>query len=129
MTTILYVDDDHALTGLVGYALEREGYEVQAVSTGRAALRLLHTEPPDLVILDVTLPDIGGLTVLSVLRAVWPVPVIMLSGRAHDVDILASRAYGGVEYIVKPFSVPVLMARISAALRSHAEEACAVTAR
>lgn len=121
MATVLCIDDDPYLTDLLQYALGRDGFSVQVAATGRDALRLLHTAPIDLCVLDVTLPDIDGFTVLSALRRFSPVPVIMLTGRVNEADIVAGYQHGADDYVVKPFSSQVLSARIKAVLRRGAK--------
>lgn len=117
MAKILCVDDDQYLTDLLRYALAREGFEVLMAHTGREALRLLHAEILDLVILDVNIPDMNGFKVLSSLRSFSQLPVIMLTARAQDEDIIAGFGQGADDYVAKPFSVQVLINRVKAALR------------
>ncbi|HZS87914.1 MAG TPA: response regulator transcription factor [Chloroflexota bacterium] len=117
MARVLCVDDDQYLTDLLRYALSREGFEVLMAHTGRDALRLLRSESLDLVILDVNIPDMNGFKVLSSLRAFTQVPVVMLTARAQDDDVIAGFGQGADDYVAKPFSVQVLMNRIKAVLR------------
>lgn len=117
MAKILCVDDDQYLTDLLRYALAREGFEVLMAHTGREALRLLRSEGLDLIILDVNIPDMNGFKVLSSLRTFSQVPVVMLTARAQDEDIIAGFGQGADDYVAKPFSVQVLINRVKAVLR------------
>lgn len=117
MAKILCVDDDQYLTDLLRYALAREGFEVLMAHTGREALKLLRAESLDLVILDVNIPDMNGFKVLSSLRAFSQIPVVMLTARAQDEDIIAGFGQGADDYVAKPFSVQVLINRVKAVLR------------
>lgn len=117
MAKVLCVDDDAYLTDLLRYALSREGFEVATANTGREALRLAQGKGVDLVILDVNIPDMNGFRVLAALRAFSQVPVVMLTGRSQDEDIVAGFGSGADDYVVKPFSMQVLLKRVSAVLR------------
>jgi len=117
MAKILCVDDDQYLTDLLRYALAREGFEVRMAHSGRDALRLIRAESLDLVILDVNIPDMNGFKVLSSLRTFSQVPVVMLTARSQDEDIIAGFGQGADDYVAKPFSVQVLINRIKAVLR------------
>lgn len=117
MAKILCVDDDQYLTDLLRYALAREGFAVLVAHAGREALRLLRAESVDLVILDVNIPDMNGFKVLSAVRTFSQVPIIMLTARAQDEDIIAGFGQGADDYVAKPFSVQVLINRVKAVLR------------
>jgi DNA-binding response OmpR family regulator len=117
MAKILCVDDDQYLTDLLRYALAREGFEVRMAHSGRDALRLIRAESLDLVILDVNIPDMNGFKVLSSLRTFSQIPVVMLTARSQDEDIIAGFGQGADDYVAKPFSVQVLINRIKAVLR------------
>ena len=117
MAKILCVDDDQYLTDLLRYALAREGFDVQMGHTGRDALKLIRGESFDLIILDVNIPDMNGFKVLSSLRTFSQVPVVMLTARAQDEDIIAGFGQGADDYVAKPFSVQVLVNRVKAVLR------------
>lgn len=117
MAKILCVDDDQYLTDLLRYALMREGFEVRMAHTGRDALRMIRSEGLDLIILDVNIPDMNGFKVLSSLRTFSQVPVVMLTARAQDEDIIAGFGQGADDYVAKPFSVQVLINRVKAVLR------------
>jgi len=117
MAKILCVDDDQYLTDLLRYALAREGFEVRMAHTGRDALRLIRSESLDLIILDVNIPDMNGFKVLSSLRTFSQIPVVMLTARSQDEDIIAGFGQGADDYVAKPFSVQVLINRVKAVLR------------
>lgn len=119
MARILCVAADQYLTDLVRYALAREGFDVRMAHSGRDALRLIRSglERLDLVILDVDLPDMNGFKVLSSLRTFSQIPVVMLTARAQDEDIIAGFGQGADDYVGKPFSVQVLVNRVKAVLR------------
>jgi len=117
MAKILCVDDDAYLTDLLRYALSREGFEVSTANSGREALRLVQGKGIDLVILDVNIPDMNGFRVLAALRGFSQAPVVMLTARAQDEDIVAGFDSGADDYVVKPFSMQVLSKRVSAVLQ------------
>jgi len=117
VTTILCVDDDPYLTDLLRFGLAHEGFAVVSAATGREGLRRARTEPIDLVLLDVNMPDMNGVQVLTTLRAFSDVPIIMLTARAQEADILAGFGQGADDYVVKPFSMGVLATRVKALLR------------
>ena len=117
MASILCVDDDQYLMDLLHYALERDRFTVLRARTGREALSVVRSEPVNLVVLDSTLPDLVGLTVLNLLRGFSRVPVIMLASSMREEDVIASLQCGADDYVAKPFSVQVLINRITAVLR------------
>jgi two-component system, OmpR family, response regulator len=115
---ILVVDDEAAITDLVGLALRYEGFEVTAAATGRAALAAAAEFGPDLLVLDVMLPDMDGLEICSRLRAQgMRVPVVFLTARDATEDKITGLTVGGDDYVTKPFSLDELIARIRAVLR------------
>jgi two-component system, OmpR family, KDP operon response regulator KdpE len=117
VASILCVDGDQYLMDLLRYALEREGFKVLLARTGREALSAVRREKVNLVVLESTLPDMAGLTVLSVLRGFSRVPVIMLASSMPEEDVIAILQRGADDYVAKPFSVQVLINRITAVLR------------
>lgn len=124
---ILVVDDEKDILELVRYNLAKAGYEVQCAASGEAALDLLERSVPDLILLDLMLPGLDGLDVCRRLKQderTRSVPVIMLTARGEDADIVAGLELGADDYITKPFSPRVLVARIRAVLRrrSHPED-------
>lgn len=114
---ILVVDDDANVAEVVGRYLRRDGYEVDTVGDGRIALERALADPPDLVVLDLMLPGIDGLDVCRRLRALAPVPVIMLTARGDESDRVVGLELGADDYVSKPFSPKELVARVRAVLR------------
>lgn len=115
--TILVVDDEPKLIEVVRAYLERDGYRVVVASNGREALERFHQAQPDLVVLDLMLPELDGLEVCRRLRQESPVPIIMLTARVEEVDELLGLELGADDYITKPFSPRALLARVRAVLR------------
>lgn len=115
--TILVVDDESKIRELVGAYLAREGYQVLQAGTGSAALDIVDRLRPDLVVLDLGLPDLPGEEVLRLLRRSDDVPVVMLTARAGESDRVAGLRQGADDYLPKPFSPRELVARIEAVLR------------
>src|SRR3972149_4607585 len=116
MPEILLVDDDHNLTQLLGDYLIGQGYTVRAAGDGREALRALFERKPDLIVLDVTMPEKDGWEALKYIREVSDVPVIMLTARGDETDVLRGFSLGASDYVTKPFSFAQLAARIRAVL-------------
>jgi two-component system, OmpR family, alkaline phosphatase synthesis response regulator PhoP len=119
-TRILVVDDDAALADLLAYNLRNAQYEVQIAGNGREALRLAREVHPDLILLDLMLPEIDGLDVCRELRKDSPVPLIMITARGEETDRVVGLELGADDYIVKPFSMRELLARVRAVLRRSA---------
>ncbi len=115
--TVLVVDDESKIRDVVRSYLEREGYAVLQVDTGERALESVARARPDLVVLDLMLPDLSGEEVARSLRSVSDVPIIMLSAKAGVDDRLAGLGAGADDYMVKPFSPRELVARVEAVLR------------
>ena len=113
---ILVVEDDDLLCDSVSVCLEQDGYHVVRAATGEAAIASAHRHPPDLVILDLGLPDSDGFDVCRALQRDRPVPVIFLTGRSSDIDKVSGLALGD-DYVTKPFSMVELEARVGAVLR------------
>lgn len=114
---ILVVDDELTLLNTVRTYLEQEGYMVQAAANGRSALHIFRDFQPDLVVLDIMLPEIDGLEVLRQLRQTSDVYVIMLTAKADEADKVIGLGLGADDYVTKPFSPRELVARIKASLR------------
>lgn len=116
---ILVMDDDpqilEALT--IGFQLQWQDAQVIAASTGDAGLRAFDTHDPDIVVLDITMPDTSGFTVLETIRRVSDVPIIILTARGDEIDQVRGLELGADDYVVKPFSHLALVARIKAVLR------------
>jgi two-component system, OmpR family, KDP operon response regulator KdpE len=116
-TRILVVDDEAAIRRLLKISLEAEGYTLLEASEGKEGLVTASTQRPDLIIIDLGLPDIDGLTVLKRLREWSTIPVIILTVKDSDIDKVTLLDAGADDYLTKPFSIPELLARIRAALR------------
>ena len=114
---VLVVDDDSDIRGLVRELLERQGYEVAEAGNGRDALRALYSSPPDLVLLDVSMPELDGWETLERIRDLSDVPVAMLTARAAELEKVRGLKAGADDYITKPFGRQELLARIEAMLR------------
>ena len=115
------VDDEESLTDLLGMALRYEGWDIRTAADGQRALSVIREFKPDVVILDVMLPDIDGLTVLTRLRAEGDqVPVLFLTAKDAVDDRVAGLTVGGDDYVTKPFSLEELVARLRALLRRSA---------
>lgn len=114
---ILVVDDDPTVSEVVARYLERDGYVVETVGDGRTALDRALAEPPDLVVLDLMLPGIDGLEVCRRLRALAPVPIVILTARGQESDRIIGLELGADDYVAKPFSTKELVARVRAVLR------------
>ncbi|MEH0841146.1 response regulator [Micromonospora sp. CPCC 205711] len=117
MTRILVVDDEPQILRALRINLRARGYDVEVAATGAAALRAAASHPPDLVVLDLGLPDIDGTEVIRGLRGWTSVPIIVLSGRAGSEDKVAALDAGADDYVTKPFGVDELLARIRAVTR------------
>jgi two-component system response regulator MtrA len=115
--TILLVEDDPSIRETTKIGLEQAGFRVDTAADGRAGLTAFRSRRPDLVILDIMLPHVDGLEVIRAIRAESSVPVVMLTARAETVDVVVGLESGADDYVTKPFEMPVLVARIRAALR------------
>ncbi len=118
---ILIVDDEPQIHRFLKTALIASGYEALAAENGSEALRLIATQAPDLVLLDLGLPDMDGKDVLARMREFSAVPVIVLSAREREAEKIAALDLGADDYVEKPFAIGELMARLRAALRHAAD--------
>ena len=124
MSDLLIIDDDKSLTQLLGDYLSDQSYSVRTVENGKLGLRAMYERQPDIVLLDVTMPEKDGWETLKRIREVSNVPVIMLTARGDETDILHGFSLGADDYVTKPFSFAQLAARMHAVLgRSVQEEA------
>jgi len=114
---ILVVDDEPAVTDLLAYNLRKAGYEPLLAADGSEALRLARESNPDLILLDLMIPEVDGLDVCRELRKTSAVPIIMLTARGEEIDRVVGLELGADDYVSKPFSVRELLARIKAVLR------------
>ncbi len=116
---ILVVDDEPRMVRFIRLNLEQDGFETLAAFNGKEALDKVREQLPDLVLLDVMLPDMDGFEVLRLIREISDVPVIMLTARSDEEDIVRGLKLGADDYITKPFSPRVLTSRIQAVLRRY----------
>jgi DNA-binding response OmpR family regulator len=114
---ILVVDDEPAVTDLLAYNLRKAHYEVLVAADGGEALRLARQAVPDLILLDLMIPEVDGLDVCRELRKTSGVPIIMITARGEEIDRVVGLELGADDYVTKPFSVRELMARVKAVLR------------
>ena len=114
---ILVVDDEPSVTDLLAYNLRKALYEVQVAADGRAALQFVREFHPDLILLDLMIPEVDGLDVCRELRKSSNVPIIMITALGEETDRVVGLELGADDYVTKPFSVRELMARIKAVLR------------
>ena len=117
MQTVLIIDDEPNIIELAKLYLEREGYGVEGVTNGQDALSKYKALNPDIIILDLMLPDIDGFEVCRQIRAQSSVPILMLTARKEDVDKVVGLELGADDYLTKPFSPRELVARVRAVLR------------
>ncbi len=125
MSKILVVEDDHTLLEAIAFNLTQEGHEVVQTADGVEGLDAARQVKPDLVILDLMLPRLDGLSVCRVLRHEMSIPIIILTARTGEVDRIVGLDSGADDYIVKPFSLGEFMARVRAALRRGGSTASA----
>ncbi len=119
---ILIVDDEEDILELVAYNLKREGYQTVSAVSGEEALKKCRSETPDLIVLDLMLPGIDGLQVMKTLRedsVTKNIPTVMLTAKGDEADIVTGLELGADDYISKPFSPRVLLARVRAVLRRN----------
>lgn len=122
MTRILLVEDEAALSEPLSFLLEREGYEVAVAANGLQAVAVFDRTGFDLVLLDLMLPGLSGTEVCRELRQRSQVPIIMLTAKDSEVDIVVGLELGADDYVTKPYSTRELLARIRAVLRRRSEE-------
>jgi two-component system response regulator CpxR len=115
--SVLVIDDDRELAELLAQSLRQEGFTLQAVHTCEEGIQRVDKDPPDLVLLDVTMPGMNGFEALRRIRRQSDVPVIMLTARGDEVDRIVGLEIGADDYLAKPFSVRELAARMQAILR------------
>lgn len=127
-TRILLADDEIGIRRSVAWALERDGYDVEAVSDGEAALERARTGTFDVAILDVMMPGLSGLQVCRAIRSDGPLPVILLTARDSELDTVVGLEAGADDYVRKPFSMAELAGRVAALLRRRQLDAAAGSA-
>ncbi|MBN2444261.1 MAG: response regulator [Spirochaetales bacterium] len=117
---ILVVEDDKNILELIEYNLNKKGYKITCVSTGENALMAVGEQKPDLILLDLMLPGIDGITICDLLKnsdTTKDIPVIMVTAKGEEEDVVKGLKVGADDYVTKPFSINVLLARIAAVLR------------
>ena len=122
MADILVIEDDQRIRELICHHLAGDGYGVTSESTGLEGLRTLTAQKPDALVLDLGLPDLDGIDLLKMVRAVSELPVLVLTAREDETSILAAFTGGADDYVVKPISGPQLSARLAALLRRRPSE-------
>ena len=120
--TVLVVDDEKPIVDILVYNLKKEGYNTLEANDGEEAVRLVIEKKPDLVLLDIMLPKMDGLTVCKRIRHNYNIPIIMLSAKVEEIDKILGLELGADDYITKPFSVRELIARVKANLRKSDNE-------
>ena len=124
---ILVVDDEPKVCDLIKAYLEKDGYEVLVAGDGKSAVEKVRNQKPDLIVLDLNLPEMDGIEVFRTLRATSDIPVIMVTARDEEVDKIVGLQLGADDYVTKPFSPRELAARVSAVLRRYADGPKAAT--
>ena len=122
MGKILVVDDEKAINDIIQYNLESEGYEITSAYDGQECLDIFKSQKFDLIILDIMMPKLDGFSVLREIRKTSQTPVIMLTAKQEEVDKVLGLELGADDYVVKPFSIRELTARIKAILRRNGLE-------
>ena len=117
--TVLVVEDEGPLRAELAYQLEQEGYRVVQAADGAKALDAFRAEKPDLVLLDLMLPELSGIEFTRIVRRESDAPILMLTARASEVDKVVGLELGADDYVTKPFSLRELLARVNGLLRRH----------
>ena len=120
--TILVVDDEKPIIDILVYNLKKEGYNTREATDGEMGLNIAIEQRPDLILLDVMLPKMDGLTVCKRVKQTYNVPILMISAKDEEIDKIVGLELGADDYITKPFSVRELMARVKANLRKVDDE-------
>ncbi len=121
---ILVIEDEADILELIRFNLAREGYRISTALTGELGLKLARQEPPSLIVLDLMLPQLDGLTVCKMLKAetrIQHIPIVILTAKGDETDVVTGLEVGADDYIVKPFSPKVLIARIRTLLRRKSQ--------
>jgi DNA-binding response OmpR family regulator len=127
--TVLVVDDEETVRDTVALRLEQDGYRVITAASGSEALVRFRTDKPDLILLDLMLPELSGIEVTRIIRAESDVPILMLTARDSEIDKVVGLELGADDYVTKPFSLRELQARVRAMLRRREGSAQAAGAR
>lgn len=123
MSRVLLVDDEAPLRESLTYTLQKEGYQVTTAVDGHSAIKQFHKQVPDIVLLDLMLPEVDGMEVCWRIRAFSNVPILMLTAKDQDIDKIRGLEAGADDYVTKPFNSRELLARMKAALRRHGGDA------
>src|ERR1700733_3900267 len=121
---ILVIEDDRDISELISYNLEREGYEIACLYDGSQAIDFVHKRKPELIILDLMLPEVDGIEICRTLKSdpnTKHIPIVMLTAKSEEADMVVGLQMGADDYIPKPFSPKVLVARIKAIVRRMAD--------
>ena len=124
---ILVVDDEYKIVEVIKSYLENEGYLVYEAYNGKDALKMFEKYQPSLIVLDIMLPDISGNEICCIIREKSKVPIIMLTARVEEEDILKGLEIGADDYVTKPFSPKQLVARVNAVLRRASYEPISIS--
>lgn len=122
MTSVLLVDDEAPLRESLTYTLQREGFTVMTAADGHNAIKQFHKQVPDVILLDLMLPEVDGMEVCWRIRAFSDVPIVMLTAKDQDMDKVRGLEAGADDYVTKPFNTRELIARIKAVLRRRSGE-------
>ncbi|MCL0091960.1 response regulator transcription factor [Dehalococcoidales bacterium] len=117
MAKVLIIEDDRTLLDVLRYNLSKEGYHVVTAIDGVQGLEVARSDHPDLIILDIMLPEISGFEVCRILRKEFTIPILMLTAKGEEIDRVVGLELGADDYITKPFSLRELLARVRAMLR------------
>ena len=126
---ILVIEDEKSISHFISTVLNNNGYEAMQAQTGEEALSMISSHCPDLVILDLGLPDMDGLDILRSLRSWSSLPVVVVSARSHERDKVAALDLGADDYLTKPFELDELAARVGVQLRHHLLRGCQASVR
>ena len=121
---ILVIEDEKSISHFISTVLNNNGYEAMQAQTGEEALSMISSHCPDLVILDLGLPDMDGLDILRSLRSWSSLPVVVVSARSHERDKVAALDLGADDYLTKPFGTDELLARVRTAIRHTRTISC-----
>jgi len=122
MTKVLIVEDEISFSDALAYLLKKESYEVEVAVNGKQAIDLFNSFKPDLILLDLMIPEVSGTEVCRVIRSTSQVPIIMLTAKDSEIDKVVGLELGADDYVTKPYSSRELLARIKAVMRRNAGE-------
>lgn len=122
MPHVLLVDDEVPLLDSLSYTLKKEGYEVSTAADGLTALKLFHKHVPDVILLDLMLPEVDGMEFCWRIRAFSDVPIVMLTAKDQDIDRVWGLQAGADDYVTKPFNTRELLKRIEAVLHRRGQD-------